>query len=336
MPAEWGPHEATWLSWPHDPVTWPERVPQVEKVFQQMIKALSPNERVDLLVHDSTTHEKVASWLKKDAVKNVRIHDIGTADSWIRDYGPIFLTREGQGRREACYTDWIFNAWGDKYEELKRDDDIPKRLKATIGEAELFEPGIVLEGGSIDVNGEGTLLTTEQCLLNKNRNPTLGSGEIEGYLRAFLGVSNILWLSDGIEGDDTDGHIDDIARFVDPNTVLAASEPDEEDANHRPLAENLKRLRAMSDQDGRRLRVVELPMPGWHGDDEGRLPASYANFYIANGVVLLPVFGHANDHKAESIVGTLFPDRRIVPIDCRDLVFGFGAIHCVTQQQPAI
>lgn len=334
MPAEWEPHESTWLAWPHDPLTWPGRVPVVEDRYVEMIRAVSRHERVDLLVKDEALESKVAGRLRDERIKNVVLHRVPTADSWIRDYGPNFLKREQQNKVDVAYNRWIFNAWGGKYETLLPDDGIPERLP-TIQHLPRFTPGIVLEGGSIEVDGAGTVLTTEQCLLNRNRNPRLTIRQIEQTLRDHLGVDRVLWLKEGIEGDDTDGHIDDIARFVDPQTIVAAVEDDEKDANHRPLRENLASLQAMRNSAGKAYRVVELPMPDRVESDEGRLPASYANFYIANKVVLLPVFGCRADRKAGTVLQKVFPDRTVVPIRCEDVVWGMGTIHCLSQQQPA-
>ena len=335
MPAEWEPHAATWLSWPHDPVTFPGRVPEVEETYKEMIRALTTGERVNLLVKDEETHHRVLEWAADEGIRNLVLWDVPPADVWFRDYGPLFVKRDvpGTSRSEVAMTKWRFNAWGDKYETLLPDNGIPYQLQPNLG-MPMFEAGIVMEGGSLEVNGLGTLMTTEQCLLNKNRNPDLTRAQIEQKLRDHLGVRHFLWLNEGIEADDTDGHIDDIARFVGPRTVVAAVEDDEDDFNHKPLAENLAKLRKMTDQDGKPLQVVELPMPGWFGDDEGRLPASYANFYIGNRVVLLPVFRHENDRKATEIVQKLFPTRAVVPIYAGDLVHGMGTFHCVTQQQP--
>ncbi|MDL1871271.1 agmatine deiminase family protein [Deltaproteobacteria bacterium PRO3] len=332
MPAEWEPHEATWLSWPKDPITWPDRVPQAQEAFARMIEALTPREKVHLLVNDAEAEAQVRGKLAGRVIRgeHLLIHRIPTVDSWIRDYGPNFL----KGPRGLAYNRWIFNAWGGKYETLMRDDGIPQRVSHLIN-LPMFEPGIVMEGGSIEVNGAGCVLTTEQCLLNPNRNPHLSRAAIEKYLQDFLGVSKVLWLGDGIEGDDTDGHVDDITRFVAADTIVTAVEEDPADANYQPLQDNLLRLRAMSDVEGRPFRIVTLPMPGRVESDEGPLPASYANFYIANGVVLVPVYAHANDARALATLQGLFPDRKVVGIDCRDLVWGMGAIHCVTQQQPA-
>ena len=336
MPAEWHRHAATWLSWPKDPETWPDRVPQAEQIFLQMMEALAPNETVNLLVNDAATEKLVRERCLFPGAENIRFHQIETVDSWIRDYGPNFLVNS---KGELAYNDWIFNAWGNKYEELKKDDSIPARLEKILNVAS-FEPGIVMEGGSIDVNGEGCVLTTEQCLLNPNRNPSLSRGEIEKYLKDFLGVQKVLWLGEGIIGDDTDGHIDDIARFVESNVIVCALEDDPEDANYELLNDNLKRLKKMTDANGRPFEIVTLPMPGAVGGSStdsrnlDRLPASYANFYIANNVVLAPVFGHANDQRAIDTLQSVFPDRRVVGINCEPLVWGMGTIHCVSQQQP--
>lgn len=338
MPAEWHPHESTWLTWPKDPETWPERVPQVEEIYLQMIAALAPHETVDLLVDDQKTEAAVRERCDAAIVARIRFHHVETVDSWIRDYGPNFLLGPAG---EIAFNDWIFNAWGNKYEALKQDDTIPQRL-APFLKMPAFTPGIVMEGGSIEVNGEGCILTSEQCLLNQNRNPDLSRAEIEGYLKEYLGVTKVLWLGEGIVGDDTDGHIDDIARFVSPNMIVCVVEEDSADANYEILQDNLARLKAMTDASGNPFEIATLPMPGIVGGtstaarDLERLPASYANFYIANSVVLAPVFGHANDLRAVDTLQRLFPTRRIVPINCEPLVWGMGTIHCVTQQQPRI
>lgn len=331
MPAEWTPHQATWLAWPYDPVTWPGKVLHAEDVFVQMMRALTPHEYVELLVRP-IQETKVRQRLADERITNIRLHLMDYADSWIRDYGPTFVKNHAG---DLATIDWTFNAWGNKYETLLKDDKIPPRLDPIL-KVPRYEAPLVMEGGSIEVNGAGTVLTTEQCLLNPNRNPHLSNDEIETHLRDFLGVSQILWLKEGIEGDDTDGHIDDLARFVDASTLVAAVETDPNDPNRAILDDNLRRLQSFRDPNGRPFRVVTLPMPGRVGDDEGRLPASYANFYIGNGVVLLPVFGDPNDARAEAILGQLFPGRRIVPIRCEDLVLGMGTLHCVTQQQPAV
>ncbi|HKE58324.1 MAG TPA: agmatine deiminase family protein [Pyrinomonadaceae bacterium] len=336
MPAEWHPHTATWLTWPKDPETWPGRVPQVEEIFVQMMAALTSHEIVNLLVDDEAAEAAVQKRCDFPGARNVHFQRIETVDSWIRDYGPNFLV----GPQGLAYNDWEFNAWGNKYEELKRDNRIPKVLENFL-KLPRFEPGIVLEGGSIEVNGNGCVLTTEQCLLNPNRNPQLSKDEIELYLKNYLGVETVLWLGEGIVGDDTDGHIDDIARFVDTNTIICVVEDDPADANFKLLQDNLTRLRLMTDANGHSFEIVTLPMPGIVGGTStnsrnlDRLPASYANFYIGNRVVLAPVFGHANDERAVETLQQVFADRRVVPINCEPLVWGMGTIHCVTQQQPA-
>jgi agmatine deiminase len=339
MPAEWHPHAATWLTWPKDPETWPGRVEQVEQIYLEIIAALAPHQSVNLLVDADTVEEAVRHRCNFPGAENVRFHQFPTVDSWIRDYGPNFLI--SRDRNEGAFNDWIFNAWGDKYEALKQDDQIPRLLEPIL-QLHRFQPGIVLEGGSIEVDGAGCVLTTEQCLLNPNRNPQLSRAEIETYLRNYLGVVKVLWLGEGIVGDDTDGHIDDIARFVAPNAIVCALEDDRQDANYQILQDNLERLKLMTDAHGRQFEIVTLPMPGIIGGESthtrnlDRLPASYANFLIANNVVLLPVFGHPNDARALETLQRVFRNRRVVPINCEPLVWGMGTIHCLTQQQPAL
>ena len=336
MPAEWEKHEAIWLAWPYDLDSFPE-IEAVENAYAAMIKAIHKSEIVNLLVRDEMMRGEVADRLKREKVDLGRIHFhiMSYADVWFRDYGPTFVVREdcGPGESRLAAVSWIFNAWGEKYPELMADAAIPDLINQDLN-IRLFKPGIVLEGGSIDVNGCGTLLTTEQCLLHENRNPSLSQEEIEGYLREYLGVSKIIWLMEGIAGDDTDGHVDDIARFVDPATVLCAYEDDPEDENYLPLKHNYELLCRETDQDGQPLKVIKLPMPAALGR-ERRLPASYANFYIGNDAVLVPVFGDRNDSKALQIIQAAFPGREVVGINCREMVAGLGAVHCVSQQQPA-
>ncbi len=337
MPAEWERHEATWLAWPHNPNTWPGKFAPVPDIYVQMVRALYQHERVHVCTNDAESAVRVRRLLRKAGVdfsSTIQFHEIPTNDTWARDHGPIFITRPREGRIELAATDWIFNSWGQKYGPWDLDDVVPQKI-ATMFELQCFIPGIVLEGGSIDVNGHGTLLTTESCLLNPNRNPSLSRADIEDYLRAYLGVTHILWLGDGIVGDDTDGHIDDIARFVNPTTVVCAVEDDPVDVNYRPLQDNLKRLQGMKDQQGRPLHVVPLCMPSPVEYEGTRLPASYANFYIANDTVLVPTYDCPNDQRALTTLQELFPLRQVVGITCTDLVWGLGAIHCVTQQQPA-
>ena len=335
MPAEWEKHDAIWLAWPHDPQTFPDRVGKVEEVYFKIIEAIHVSEDVNLFVKDEFMKENVEKLLGKNDIDMEKIHFIifDYADVWMRDYGPIFVT--DKAKQNLAMTHWIFNAWGEKYEDLMRDTRIPSFMNKRM-QLYCFEPRIVLEGGSIDVNGKGTLLTTEQCLLNKNRNPHLDKKDIENYLKDYLGVNHIIWLKKGIIGDDTDGHVDDIARFVNPSTILCAYEENKNDENYPILKENYELLLESRDQSGNHLNIVKLPMPGFVGDENGRLPASYANFYIGNKVVLVPIFGHENDRKAMDILQNIFKDREVVGIYCADLVYGLGTIHCISQQQPAL
>jgi agmatine deiminase len=333
MPAEWEPHQATWMTWPHNPDTWPGKFEPVPAQYAAVVAELSRFETVRLLFKDTDAAAHAETLLRKAGarIESVQFLIHPTNDSWIRDYGPIFVTR-ADGARLAL--DWKFNSWGEKYGAYDLDDAIPRRLAERFG-FECLEVPMVLEGGSIDVNGAGSLLTTESCLLNPNRNPGMSKAEVEEYLRVYLGVGNILWLGAGVAGDDTDGHIDDLARFVDRDTIVTVIERDPADANYEPLAENLARLRAMRDQDGRPLRIETLPMPPALHFEGQRLPASYANFYIANGAVLVPTFGCATDKEALATLARLFPDRKVIGFYCLDLVWGLGTIHCLTQQYPA-
>ena len=336
MPAEWELHEGTWISWPKNPDSFPkELLPNVEKAYVEMIRALSQNEKVNLLVDDPEEEKRILGILGSVGINsaNVLIHRIRTSDVWFRDYGPIFITRKNGAGKDIAYTHWVFNAWGNKYDDLKADTNVPNQMPKEGLQG--FEVPMVLEGGSIDTNGKGTFLTTEQCLLNKNRNPSLSQSQIEKYLSDYLGASKIIWLKDGIEGDDTDGHVDDIARFVNANTVLCAFEENSNDPNSTALIANFNLLKNATDQDGNKLNVVPLPMPEPVIYNGIRLPASYSNFYIANNVVLVPIFGDKNDAKALDTISRFFQGRRVVGINCRALVYGFGALHCVTQQQPA-
>lgn len=337
MPAEWEPHEATWLSWPHKEASWPGRFEPIPAVFVELTKLLTDSELVRINVADEDFAERVRGLLKAGGVNldRVRFHLNPTDDAWCRDHGPIYVVRDRDGKRERAINDWGYNAWGGKYLPCDNDDVVPTRIAQEMGEV-LFQPNIVMEGGSIDVNGRGTLLTTEACLLNPNRNPHLNQSQIEQYLKDYLGVTNILWLGDGIVGDDTDGHVDDLTRFVSANTVVTVLEDDPQDENYALLKENYDRLLTMKDQDDNPLRAVTLPMPGVRHIDDQRVPMSYANFYIANNSVLVPTYRHANDAKACEILQSLFPNRKVIGLDCWDLIWGLGSIHCVTQQMPAI
>jgi agmatine deiminase len=336
MPAEWEPHAATWLSWPHKEASWPGKLAAIPPIWTEMVAALAPGEAVHILVNDAAPAAEVRASLERRGVPlaRVHLHEVPTDDAWMRDHGPIFVTRV-EPRPSLAITDWKYNAWGGKYPPWENDDRVPLRL-AQLLELPAFSTDIVLEGGSIDVDGDGTLLTTEACLLNPNRNPHLGRAEIEQHLCDFLGVRRVLWLGDGIAGDDTDGHVDDLTRFVAPATVVTVVEEDPRDVNYERLRANLDRLRTMRDARGRPLRVVTLPMPEPIVYEDTRLPASYANFYIGNAAVLVPVLGGARDAEALATLRPLFPSRRIVAIHATDLVWGLGAFHCVTQQQPAV
>lgn len=334
-PAEWERHEGTWLAWPHDPETWGQVLDEVEDAFTLFAWALGRRETVHVLVTDAAMERRVAARLQAAGVRRAALHRLTTVDSWIRDYGPIVVAK-GRGRtRERLALDFTFNAWGGKYPTLEKDDGVPGRLKRVHG-LPTRKVGFVLEGGSIEGNGRGTLLTTEQCLLDPNRNPRLVRAEIEAHLREGLGARHVLWLGEGIAGDDTDGHVDDVTRFVNPTTVVTAVEEDPRDENFAPLRDGLRRLRAMADQDGRPLEIVRLPMPPAVFAPGGkRLPASYANFYVGNGVVVVPTFGHARDAQALRILRRCFPGRDVVGIRCEQVVEGLGALHCLSHQHPA-
>ncbi len=343
MPAEWTRHEATWLTWPHCRDTWPgvDLSESAEPAYVAMVEALRHGEVVNIAVNDAARAEYVREHLAAEGIAsgdgtNVVLRVVPTDDEWIRDYGALFVVNDA-GERLA--TDWIFNAWGGKYDRTERNNTVPETMAAVHGVERVGCP-IVMEGGSVDVNGAGLALTTESCLLNPNRNPTLSKAEIEARLATGLGIDEVIWLGDGIAGDDTDGHVDDMTRFVAERTVVTAVEPNEADENHAPLQENLERLRAWRGRDGRGLEVVTLPMPSpvYHspfGGEAERLPATYANFLIANAAVLLPVFDDPNDAVAIATMQRLFPDRRIAPIPARRLVWGLGACHCLSQHVPS-
>jgi agmatine deiminase len=335
MPAEWEPHAATWLAWPHNTQTWPDQVPQVQAIYLQLIEALQNSETVQLLVNDAATAASVRERLEQRGQLSPQLvlHTYATVDAWLRDSGPIFVTSAVAPNAPLAVVDWQYTAWGGKYPEMFPDNAIPQYVAAQL-HLTRFEPKMVLEGGSIDVNGLGTCLTTEQCLLNPNRNPHLQRGDIERYLHDYLGVRHTIWLGEGIAGDDTDGHIDDIARFVGPKTVVCALTDDPSEVNYAVLQDNYHRLCAAHDQDGHALEVIPLPMPGCGSSAMDPLPASYANFYIGNSVVLVPVYQHPNDAVALSTLRDLFPTRRVLGIACEPLVRGLGAIHFITQQQP--
>lgn len=339
MPAEWEPHAATWLAWPHEKSDWPGKFAPIPWVYADIVRHLSQVERVRILVANAGAERVVRGMLKKAEanLSAVDFFQVPTNRGWIRDFGPISVRNE---KGERAVTNWHFNAWA-KYDDWKKDDAandrLAKKLKWNQWHPEFRRRRVVLEGGSIDVNGCGTLLTTEECLLSplQARNPGVTRKEIAEIFREFLGVRHVLWLKNGIAGDDTHGHVDDLARFVNATTVITVVENDPSEANYDPLQGNLALLREMKDQDGQALRIETLPMPAPVHFDGQRLPASYANFYIANQIVLVPTFNDPNDAVALTKLAELFPGRKIIGIACLDLVLGLGTIHCTTQQEPA-
>lgn len=327
MPAEWQPHAATWMAWPHDDAQWVGMLEPVRREFATFVGAIAAREAVELLVADDESDADA----RRRVEGSVRVHRVPHQDLWLRDSGPTFVTRDDEVR----LVDWEFNGWGEKY-PADLDNQIPTHVARILGGPPRFSPGIVMEGGSIEVDGRGTVLTTRQCLLSPHRNPGLDEAALEGHLAEALGVSQVIWLDEGLEGDHTDGHIDTISRFTDGRTIVTATCDDRDDPNHAILAANLDRLRAARDAGGQPYRVVELPIPRRSAHFEGqRLPLTYANFYIVNGAVLLPVYGDERDQSAVEILRPLFPGRTIVPLMARALITGGGAFHCVTQQQPA-
>ena len=351
MPAEWEPHTATWIAWPHNAEDWPGKFGPVGWVYVEIVRLLSRAERVEILVQGRKARKRVADRLGRAGVDLDRVgfHAVKTDRVWTRDSGPTFVVKGADhlpGPDGLALVDWEFNAWA-KYDNHLRDRRVPRKIAGILG-LDRFRPEVdpldgagparvVLEGGSIDVNGRGTLLTTEECLLSEvqARNPRLPRAAIEKVLADHLATTHVIWLGRGIAGDDTHGHVDDLARFVNPWTVAIAVEPDPSDENHAPLKENLDRLRAATDQDGRPIDVVELPMPRPVVFEGTRLPASYANFYIANGLVLVPTFNDPSDRRALAILADAFPGREVVGVHAVDLVWGLGTLHCLTQQQPA-
>jgi agmatine deiminase len=344
MPAEWDRHEATWLAWPHNPEDWPGKFQPIPWLYAEIVRLLAARERVHLLVEDVKSQLRVEGILHRAGANldRVSFHQWPTNRVWTRDSGPIFV-RNPEGR--VAITNWHFNAWA-KYSDWQLDDQVPRRVKELLGLPE-WQPTIaledrsahrvVLEGGSIDTNGEGILLTTEECLLSEvqRRNPGVSREQLERAFHDYLGIEQVIWLGRGVAGDDTHGHIDDISRFVGPTTIVTAVEPNTNDANHEPLKENLERLKSARTLDGEQFTNVELPLPRPVVFRGQRLPASYSNFYAANGLVLMPTFHDPSDRIALSILAEVFPDHEIIGIHSVDLIWGLGALHCMTQQQPA-
>ena len=344
MPAEWEPHEATWLAWPHNPEDWPGKFSSIPWLYAEIVRLLAARERVHILVEDAKAQRRALSILERAGANldRVSFHLWPTNRSWTRDSGPIFV-RNAEGR--IGLTNWRFNAWA-KYSNWQLDDQVPGRVagllglpewKPTIELADGSARPVVLEGGSIDTNGAGILLATEECLLSEvqERNPCVSREELEHTFYDFLGIDQVIWLGGGIAGDDTHGHVDDICRFVGDAKIVTCVEPKKDDPNHEPLAENLKRLKAARTRDGKQFTLVELPMPRPVVFEEQRLPASYANFYIANELVLAPTFHDPNDRVALNMLAEVFPGREVIGIHSVDLVWGLGTLHCMTQQQPA-
>ncbi len=339
MPAEWEPHEATWIGWPHELTDWPGKFTPIPWVYGEIVRHLARVERVRIFVENAAAESKARAVLKKSGANlaAVDFSRVPTNRGWTRDFGPLFV-KNAAGH--VAMTHWMFNAWA-KYDDYKKDavaiPRVNQKLRFPIWQPEYKGRRVVLEGGSIEVNGRGTLLTTEECLLSpvQARNPGVSREEMETIFRDYLGVTNVLWLRNGIAGDDTHGHVDDLARFVDPGTVVTVVEQDPAEQNFAPLQENLLLLKTMKDQDGRALRIETLPMPEPVYFAGQRLPASYANFYIANRIVLVPTFNDANDRIALDTLARLFPNRQVIGLACRDLVLGLGTLHCLTQQQPA-
>lgn len=335
FPAEWAKHEATWLSWPHKEASWPGKIETIYEPYCQFIKIVAEGEKVRININDDETKAFAIQELDKVGadLANVEFYLNPTNDAWCRDHGPAFLLNADGTQKSVV--DWGYNAWGGKYPPFDLDDVIPTKI-AQHFDLPLYTPDIVMEGGSVEFNGAGTILTTTACLLNENRNPHLTKEQIENYLLQFYGAEQILWLGDGIVGDDTDGHIDDITRFVNEDTVLTVVESNPLDENYILLQENLEALKQMRLPNGKALNIVKLPMPSPVIHEDTRLPASYANFYIANAAVVVPTFRDVNDEKALKIIQDVFPDRKVVGIDSTDIIWGLGSFHCLSQQEPAL
>ena len=336
FPAEFAKHDATWLSWPHKEASWPGKIDSIYPVYAEFIKLLAEGEKVNINVVDEGMKQKALKHLQQTTadLNNVEFFMHPTNDAWCRDHGPAFLINPDAAQKKII-VDWGYNAWGGKYPPFDLDDNIPT-LIARHYDIPVLYPGIVMEGGSVDFNGKGTVLTTTSCLLNDNRNPQLNQSQIEAYLRNYYGVDNILWLGDGIVGDDTDGHIDDLTRFVNETTVVTAVEEDKQDENYSVLKDIVKSLNTFRLENGKPLNVVELPMPSAVVHEGMRLPASYANFYIGNKYVIVPTFRDKNDDRALDILQTCFRDRKVVGLDSVDIIWGLGSFHCLSQQEPSI
>jgi len=335
FPAEFAPHQSTWLSWPHKEASWPGKIEKIFPSYIAFIKTLVRFEDVNINVCDAVMQAKASQMLVDAGADLSRVHFFihPTNDAWCRDHGPAFLLNRNDPTKKAI-VDWNYNAWGNKYPPFDLDDVIPTKIGKTLG-LEVFHPGIIMEGGSVDFNGAGTVMTSTACLLNQNRNPHLNQGQIEQYLMDYYGQDQVLWVDEGIVGDDTDGHIDDTVRFINEDTVVTVIEENKQDENYELLQHNLRQLQKMRLLNGKQLNIIEIPMPAdviWEGQ---RLPASYANFYIANKQVVVPTYRCDRDEKVISILQGCFPDREIIGIDSTDIIWGLGSFHCLSQQEPA-
>ena len=335
FPAEFEKHTATWLSWPHKEASWPGKIESIYPAYSFFVKVLAQSEHVHINVADMVMKTKALEHLSRASVNlsAIQFHFNPTNDAWCRDHGPAFLINKKE--KKKAIVDWGYNAWGEKYPPYDLDDVIPTRIGTDL-KLQVFNPDLIMEGGSVDFNGAGTVLTTTACLLNKNRNPGLTKEQIEEYLINYYGVEQILWLGDGIIGDDTDGHIDDITRFVNTDTVVTVVEEDKSDGNYEVLQENLKMLKVARLLNGKPLNIIELPIPTPVLNEGQRLPASYANFYICNRHVIVPTYRCKNDHKALQILGQAFPQHEVIGIDSVDIIWGLGSFHCLSQQEPAL
>jgi len=334
FPAEWYPHRATWLSWPHKEASWPGKIQSIYKPYAQFIHEISLGEWVCINVLDNKMEEEAKKILSKESVdlNKIQFFHNPTNDAWCRDHGPAFLINKSNPHKKALVS-WLYNAWGNKYPPYNLDVQIPSKI-GQILDIPVFRPEIIMEGGSVDFNGEGSLITTKSCLLNPNRNPNLGQAEIEQYLQSYYGVEQIIWLGDGIIGDDTDGHIDDLTRFVSSDHVITMVEWNKKDENYEALQENLDFLKSVKLINGKPLKITEIPMPGPVIYEDIRLPASYANFYISNHSVIVPIFGDPHDEIALQKLRPLFPDRNVIGINSVDIIWGLGSFHCLSQQEP--
>jgi len=336
FPAEWHRHAATWLSWPHKEASWPGKINTVYSPYSKFIKAVSEGEIVCINVADTVMENFAKEQLLKEGVdlNRVKFYHHPTNDAWCRDHGPAFLINPNTVNKKVI-VDWGYNAWGDKYPPYDLDDVIPALIGRDYG-IPVYHPGIVMEGGSVEFNGKGTILTSTACLLNPNRNPHLNQAQIEQYLYDYYGAEQVLWVSEGIVGDDTDGHIDDTVRFVNEDTVVTVVEKNKSDENYALLQTNLRELKAMRLLSGKPLNIIELPMPSAVIYEGQRLPASYANFYISNAAVVVPIYRDKNDNKALGILTACFPDRKVTGIDSTDVIWGLGSWHCLSQQEPEV